>query len=141
MSMKRVLKLVALVVSILFVCQPLLACPSCIQHGEGCAPACCTEMSGMSDAPGMQMLAGGQNLLRAAPAESDCGQPVSSLVSLPRSPETLALLFQLRDCGTAHFMFAALHPVQLGKDKAAQWSDDTVLVTPSKQILLQVFRI
>lgn len=139
--MKRVLKLVALVVSILFVCQPLLACPSCIQLGEGCASVCCTAMSGMSNLSSMQLRTGGQTLLQAAPGESGCGQTDASFVSLPQSPETLAQLFQSKGCGTAYSMFAALHPVQLCTDRTVRMSDDTVHVTTSKQILFQIFRI
>jgi hypothetical protein len=139
--MKGLAQLVVLVVMALLAGQPLLACTSCVQQGDGCAPVCCTAMSGMSDAVSMQMSAGCQTSMAAAPAESGCGQPVASLASLPRTAEPLALQAQSKIDSHLQLMRDVPFPAHLPADLATRWSNEPITVSSSRNILFQVFRI
>lgn len=139
--MKRLAQLVVLVVMALLAGQPLLACTSCVQQGDGCAPVCCTAMSGMSDAVSMQMSASCQTSMAAAPAELGCGQPGAWLASLPRTAEPLALQAQSKIGSHLQLMRDVPFPAHLPADLATRWSNEPITVSSSRNILFQVFRI
>ena len=102
--MKRVLQLVILIMGVLLAAQPLLACTTCMQQGEGCGSNCCSEMGGMTAMPGMAgmpMSAACRSAMQTVPVESGCGQPVSSIALLPRSAVAPVLHNQARLRGGA----------------------------------------
>ena len=141
--MKRVAQFVVMVVVALLLGQPLSACTSCVEQGDGCASVCCTAMSGMGgmDSASMQMSASCQTSMAAAPAESGCGQPAASLASLPRTAEPLALQAQSKIGSPLQLMMDVPFPAHLPAEVATRWSNEPITVSSSRNILFQVFRI